>query len=172
MNAQGLEGAMIQQLAHGFVASALFLCVGVLYDRHHTRLVKYYGGMAHTMPIFVTIFLFFTMANIAMPVTAGFVGEFLILVGAFQANTTIAVIGATGMVLGGGYSLWLFNRIAYGNLKVQALKAFSDMNRREFFIQLPLILGTIVMGIYPEIFLDPMHVSVANLIEHVNSQTV
>jgi proton-translocating NADH-quinone oxidoreductase chain M len=172
MNAQGLEGAMIQQLAHGFVASALFLCVGVLYDRHHTRLVKYYGGMAHTMPIFVTIFSFFTMANIAMPVTAGFVGEFLILVGAFQANTTIAVIGATGMVLGGGYSLWLFNRIAYGNLKVQALKAFSDMNRREFFIQLPLILGTIVMGIYPEIFLDPMHVSVANLIEHVNSQTV
>ena len=172
MNAQGLEGAMIQQLAHGFVASALFLCVGVLYDRHHTRLVKYYGGMAHTMPIFVTIFLFFTMANIAMPVTAGFVGEFLILVGAFQANTTIAVLGATGMVLGGGYSLWLFNRIAYGNLKVQALKAFSDMNRREFFIQLPLILGTIVMGIYPEIFLDPMHVSVANLIEHVNSQTV
>ena len=130
MNAQGLEGAMIQQLAHGFVASALFLCVGVLYDRHHTRLVKYYGGMAHTMPVFVTVFLFFTMGNIAMPLTAGFVGEFLILVGAFQANTTIAVLGATGMVLGGGYSLWLFNRIAYGNLKVQALKAFSDMNRR------------------------------------------
>ena len=172
MNAQGLEGAMIQQLAHGFVASALFLCVGVLYDRHHTRLVKYYGGMAHTMPVFVTVFLFFTMGNIAMPLTAGFVGEFLILVGAFQANTTIAVLGATGMVLGGGYSLWLFNRIAYGNLKVQALKAFSDMNRREFVIQFPLILGTLVMGIYPEIFLDPMHVSVANLIEHVNSQTV
>jgi len=172
MNAQGLEGAMIQQLAHGFVASALFFCVGVLYDRHHTRLVKYYGGMAHTMPIFVTIFMFFTMANIAMPLTAGFVGEFLILVGAFQANTTIAVLGATGMVLGGGYSLWLFNRIAYGNLKVQGLKAFSDMNRREFIIQLPLILGTFVMGIYPEIFLDPMHVSVANLIEHINSQTV
>ena len=121
MNAQGLEGAMIQQLAHGFVSSALFLCVGVLYDRHHTRLVKYYSGMAHTMPIFVTIFLFFTLANIAMPGTAGFVGEFLILVGAFQVNTTIAVLGATGMVLGGGYSLWLFNRIAYGNLKVQAI---------------------------------------------------
>jgi proton-translocating NADH-quinone oxidoreductase chain M len=172
MNAQGLEGAMIQQLAHGFVSSALFLCVGVLYDRHHTRLVKYYSGMAHTMPIFVTIFLFFTLANIAMPGTAGFVGEFLILVGAFQVNTTIAVLGATGMVLGGGYSLWLFNRIAYGNLKVQALKSFSDMNRREFFVQLPLIAGTLVMGIYPEIFLDPMHVSVANLIEHINSQTM
>jgi proton-translocating NADH-quinone oxidoreductase chain M len=172
MNAQGLEGAMIQQLAHGFVSSALFLCVGVLYDRHHTRLVKYYSGMAHTMPIFVTIFLFFTLANIAMPGTAGFVGEFLILVGAFQVNTTIAVLGATGMVLGGGYSLWLFNRIAYGNLKVQALKSFSDIKRREFFVQLPLIAGTLVMGIYPEIFLDPMHVSVANLIEHINSQTM
>ena len=171
-NVIGLEGAILQSLSHGFVASALFLCVGVLYDRHHTRLVKYYGGMAHTMPVFVTVFLFFTMGNIAMPLTAGFVGEFLILVGAFQANTTIAVLGATGMVLGGGYSLWLFNRIAYGNLKVQALKAFSDMNRREFVIQFPLILGTLVMGIYPEIFLDPMHVSVANLIEHVNSQTV
>jgi proton-translocating NADH-quinone oxidoreductase chain M len=172
MNAQGLEGAIIQQLAHGFVSSALFLCVGVLYDRHHTRLVKYYSGMAHTMPIFVTIFLFFTLANIAMPGTAGFVGEFLILVGAFQVNTTIAVLGATGMVLGGGYSLWLFNRIAYGNLKVQALKSFSDMSRREFFVQLPLIVGTLVMGIYPEIFLDPMHTSVANLIEHINSQTM
>jgi len=172
MNAQGLEGAIIQQLAHGFVSSALFLCVGVLYDRHHTRLVKYYSGMAHTMPIFVTIFLFFTLANIAMPGTAGFVGEFLILVGAFQVNTTIAVLGATGMVLGGGYSLWLFNRIAYGNLKVQALKSFSDMNRREFFVQLPLIVGTLLMGIYPEIFLDPMHTSVANLIEHINSQTM
>jgi len=171
MNAQGMEGAIIQQLAHGFVSSALFLGIGVLYDRHHTRLIKYYGGMAHTMPIFVTIFLFFTMANIAMPLTAGFVGEFLILAGAFQVNTTIAVLAATGMVLGGGYSLWLFNRIAYGNLKVQALKAFSDINRREFFVQLPLILGTLLMGIYPEIFLDPIHVSVANLLEHVNSQT-
>jgi proton-translocating NADH-quinone oxidoreductase chain M len=161
MNAQGLEGAMIQQLAHGFVASALFLCVGVLYDRHHTRLVKYYGGMAHTMPVFVTVFLFFTMGNIAMPLTAGFVGEFLILVGAFQANTTIAVLGATGMVLGGGYSLWLFNRIAYGNLKVQALKAFSDMNRREFVIQFPLILGTLATVWSPSSFLRRVRTSIS-----------
>ena len=170
LNAQGLEGAMIQQLAHGLVSSALFLCVGVLYDRHHTRLVKYYGGVAHTMPIFVTIFMIFTMANIAFPLTAGFVGEFLILVGAFQVNTTIAFLGATGMVLGGGYSLWLYNRIAFGNLKVQSIKAYSDMNRREFFVQLPLILGTFLMGIYPEVFLDPMHVSIANLIEHIQAQ--
>jgi len=170
LNAQGLEGAMIQQLAHGLVSSALFLCVGVLYDRHHTRMVKYYGGVAHTMPIFVTVFMIFTMANIAFPLTAGFVGEFLILVGAFQVNTTIAFLGATGMVLGGGYSLWLYNRIAFGNLKVQSIKAYSDMNRREFFVQLPLILGTFLMGIYPEVFLDPMHVSIANLIEHIQAQ--
>jgi proton-translocating NADH-quinone oxidoreductase chain M len=170
LNAQGLEGAMIQQLAHGLVSSALFLCVGVLYDRHHTRLVRYYGGVAHTMPIFVTIFMFFTMANIAFPLTANFVGEFLILVGAFQVNTTIAFLSATGMILGGGYSLWLYNRIAFGNLKIQSIGAYSDINRREFFIQIPLILGTFLMGIYPEIFLDPMHVSVANLIEHIQAQ--
>jgi len=172
LNAQGLEGSMIQQLAHGLVSSALFLCVGVLYDRHHTRLVRYYGGIAHTMPIFVTIFMFFTMANIAFPLTANFVGEFLILVGIFQVNTTVAFLSATGMILGGGYSLWLYNRIAFGNLKIQSIKAYSDINRRELFIQLPLILGTFLMGIYPEIFLDPMHVSVANLIEHIQTQVI
>ena len=165
LNANGLEGAMIQQLSHGLVSSALFLGVGVLYDRHHSRLVKYYGGMAHVMPIFVMIFLFFTMANIALPGTSSFVGEFLILVGAFQANTMVTMLAATGMVLGGAYSLWLYNRVAFGNLKVQSIHEFSDINRREFFVQLPLILGTLLMGIYPEIFLDPMHVSIANLVE-------
>ena len=167
LNAQGIEGALVQMISHGFVASALFLCVGVVYDRHHSRMVKYYSGLAHTMPIYVTIFLIFTMANIALPGTGSFVGEFLILVGAFQANTTITFLGATGMVLGGAYSLWLYNRLAFGNLKTQYIGAFSDMNRREFYVQLPLILGTLFLGIYPEIFIDPMHVSVANLIEHI-----
>lgn len=156
LNMQGLEGAMIQMLSHGLVSSALFLCVGVLYDRHHSRMVRYYSGMAHTMPIFAIIFLFMTMANIALPCTSSFVGEFLILVGAFQANTTICVLAGTGMILGGGYSLWLFNRIAYGNLKVQAIQQFSDVNRREFMVFLPLTIGTLLMGIYPEIFLDPI----------------
>jgi proton-translocating NADH-quinone oxidoreductase chain M len=165
LTAQGIEGAIIQQLSHGLVSSALFLGVGVLYDRHHSRFVKYYGGMAHVMPIFVTIFMFFTMANIALPGTSSFVGEFLILVGAFQANTMITMLAATGMVLGGAYSLWLYNRVAFGNLKIQSIHEFSDVNRREFFVQLPLILGTLLMGIYPEIFLDPMHASVSNLID-------
>lgn len=170
LNMQGLEGAMIQMLSHGLVSSALFLCVGVLYDRHHSRMVKYYSGMAHTMPLFAIVFMFMTMANIALPGTSSFVGEFLILAGAFQVNTTICVLAGTGMILGGGYSLWLYNRIAFGNLKVQAIKQFSDMNRREFMVFLPLTVGTLVMGIYPEIFLDPMHVSIAGLIEHINCQ--
>lgn len=163
-NLQGLEGSILQQLSHGLVSGALFLCVGVIYDRHHTRLVKYYSGLAHTMPIYIAIFMFFSMANIALPGTSSFVGEFLILAGAFQTNTTVCVLSATGMILGGGYSLWLFNRVAFGNIKVQYMNVFSDVNKREFATLLPLIILTLVMGIYPEIFLDPMHSSCANLL--------
>jgi proton-translocating NADH-quinone oxidoreductase chain M len=165
-NLQGLEGSILQQLSHGLVSGALFLCVGVIYDRHHTRLVKYYSGLAHTMPIYIAIFMFFSMANIALPGTSSFVGEFLILAGAFQTNTTVCVLSATGMILGGGDSLWLFNRVAFGNIKVQYMKAFSDVDKREFATLLPLIVLTLVMGIYPEIFLDPMHVSCNNLLAH------
>ncbi len=167
-NLQGLEGSILQQLSHGLVSGALFLCVGVIYDRHHTRLVKYYSGLAHTMPIYIAIFMFFSMANIALPGTSSFVGEFLILVGAFQTNTTVCVLSATGMILGGGYSLWLFNRVAFGNIKVQYMKAFSDIDKREFGTFLPLIVLTLVMGIYPEIFLDPMHMSCGNLLSHLD----
>jgi proton-translocating NADH-quinone oxidoreductase chain M len=163
-NLQGLEGSILQQLSHGLVSGALFLCVGVVYDRHHTRLVKYYSGLAHTMPIYIAIFMFFSMANIALPGTSSFVGEFLILAGAFQTNTTVCVLSATGMILGGGYSLWLFNRVAFGNIKIQYMNVFSDVDKREFATLLPLIILTLVMGIYPEIFLDPMHSSCANLL--------
>jgi proton-translocating NADH-quinone oxidoreductase chain M len=163
-NLQGLEGSILQQLSHGLVSGALFLCVGVIYDRHHTRLVKYYSGLAHTMPIYIAIFMFFSMANIALPGTSSFVGEFLILAGAFQTNTTVCVLSATGMILGGGYSLWLFNRVAFGNIKIQYMNVFSDVDKREFATLLPLIILTLVMGIYPEIFLDPMHSSCANLL--------
>lgn len=164
-NVLGLKGSMLQSLSHGFVASALFLIIGVVYDRHHTRMVKYYGGLVHTMPIFVVIFLIFTMANIGLPGTSSFVGEFLILIGAYDLNTTITFIGATGMVLGGAYSLWLFNRIAYGNLKTQYISHFSDLNKREFFIFLPLMLGTLIIGVYPELFLAPMRFTIYNLVE-------
>ena len=167
-NLQGLEGSILQQLSHGLVSGALFLCVGVIYDRHHTRLVKYYSGLAHTMPIYIAIFMFFSMANIALPGTSSFVGEFLILAGAFQTNTTVCVLSATGMILGGGYSLWLFNRVAFGNIKVQYMGAFSDVDKREFATLLPLIILTLVMGIYPEIFLDPMHLSCSNLLAQLD----
>lgn len=164
-NIVGIEGAILQSLSHGFVASALFLAIGVVYDRHHTRMVKYYGGLVHTMPLYVFIFLFFTMSNIGLPGTGSFVGEFLILTGSFKVNTSITFLSATGMVIGACYSLWLFNRISYGNLKTQYFTYYSDISKREFFIFLPLILGTLVMGLYPEVFLESIHMSVNMLIE-------
>jgi len=164
----GLEGAILQSLSHGFVASALFLIIGVVYERHHTRMVKYYGGLVHVMPVYIFIFLFFTMANIGLPGTGSFIGEFLILVGSYQLNSTITFFSATGMVLGGCYSLWLFNRIAYGNLKTQYLIDFIDVSKREFLIFFPLLFGTLIMGVYPNIFLDPIHMSVNFLLEQMN----
>ena len=164
-NTIGLEGAIIQSLSHGFVASALFLIIGIVYERHHTRMVKYYGGLVHTMPLYTFIFLFFTMSNIGLPGTGSFVGEFLILAGSFKTNTSATFISATGMILGGCYSLWLFNRISYGNIKTQYLKEHIDINKREAFAFLPLILGTIVLGLYPEIFLKSIHMSVNMLVE-------
>jgi proton-translocating NADH-quinone oxidoreductase chain M len=166
-NTIGLEGAILQSISHGFVASALFIIIGIVYERYHTRMVKYYGGLVHIMPIYSIIFLLFTMANIGLPGTGSFVGEFLILTGSFTANTSITVISATGMVLGGCYSLWLFNRIIYGNLKTQYILVFNDINKREFLIMLPLIIGTLVMGIYPKIFLTPIHMSVNMLLEQL-----
>ena len=164
-NTIGLEGAILQSLSHGFVASALFLIIGIVYERHHTRMVKYYGGLVHTMPLYTFIFLFFTMANIGLPGTSSFVGEFLILAGSFKTNTSATFISATGMIIGGCYSLWLFNRISYGNLKVQYLKEYIDINKREAYIFLPLISGTIFIGLYPEIFLNSIHISINMLIE-------
>ena len=117
----------------------------------------------------IYLLLFFTLANIALPGTSSFVGEFLILTGIYKINTIITFISATGMILGGGYSLWLFNRVVYGNLKVQYINQFCDMEKREFFVFLPLITGTLVMGIYPELFLDPMHMSINNLIDQIKS---
>jgi len=168
MNFQGVEGSILQMLSHGLVASALFLCVGIIYERHHTRLIKYYGGLAYMMPIYVTIFLFFTMANIALPGTGSFVGEFLIFVGAFQSSTIITFFSATGLVLGGTYSLWLFNRVAYGTIKIQHIHQYSDVTWQEFLVLLPLVIGTLIMGIYPEIFLSYLHNPVSNLITLLN----
>lgn len=164
-NTIGIEGAIFQSLSHGFVASALFLIIGIVYDRYRTRIVKYYGGLAAIMPVYVLIFLFFTMANIALPGTSSFIGEFLILVGSFKVNTSVTFLGATGMVIGGAYSLWLFNRIAYGNLKIQYTTQFLDLSIRELITFLPLIVGTFYTGLNPNVFLTSIHMSVNNLIE-------
>ena len=160
-----MEGAIFQSLSHGFVASALFLIIGVVYERYHTRLVKYYGGLASVMPIFVNFFLFFTLANISFPGTSSFVGEFLILVGSFKSNTCVTFLGATGVIIGGCYSLWVFNRIAFGNLKTRYTMKFVDINKREMVAFVPLIVGTLLTGIFPNIFLTTTHASVNALIE-------
>nr|YP_009047467.1 NADH dehydrogenase subunit 4 [Buxbaumia aphylla]AGN74258.1 NADH dehydrogenase subunit 4 [Buxbaumia aphylla]AHG58862.1 NADH dehydrogenase subunit 4 [Buxbaumia aphylla] len=166
LNIQGIEGSILLMLSHGLISSALFLCVGVLYDRHKTRLIKYYGGLVSTMPMFSTIFLFFILANMSLPGTSSFIGEFLILVGAFQRNTLVATLAALGMILGAAYSLWLYNRVIFGNFKPKFLQKFSDLNRREVLIFCPFIVGVIWMGIYPEVFLECMHTSVSNLVQH------
>jgi NADH-quinone oxidoreductase subunit M len=151
-NFPGLEGSILQSLSHGLVASALFLLVGVVYDRYHTRLVKYYGGLVHSMPLFSLLFLFFTMANIGLPGTSNFVGEFLLLLGSFQASTIGGLIGGTGIVLGGAYSLWVFNRIVYGNVKLQYLQKFTDVNFLDLCVLTPLVIGTLWIGLYPQSF--------------------
>nr|QIA60222.1 NADH dehydrogenase subunit 4 [Treubia lacunosa] len=166
LNIQGIEGSILLMLSHGLVSSALFLCVGALYDRHKTRIVKYYGGLVSTMPIFSIIFLFFTLANMSLPGTSSFIGEFLILVGAFQRNSLVATLAALGMILGAAYSLWLYNRVVFGNFKPNFILKFSDLNRREVLTFLPFIVGVIWMGVYPEVFLECMHTSVSNLVQH------
>lgn len=164
-NNSGIEGAIFQSLSHGFVASGLFLIIGVVYERYKTRIVKYYSGLVIVMPIYIFMFLFFTVANIAFPGTSSFIGELLIFVGSFKVNTFITLFNATSIVICGGYSLWLFNRIAYGNLKMQYTKKFLDLNLREFVCFFPLFLGTLISGIYPNVFLNSIRFSVSSLIE-------
>lgn len=156
-NISGLEGSLLQSLSHGFVASALFFLIGVLYDRYHSRLIIYYSGLVHMMPLYTLIFLFFTMANIALPGTSSFIGEFLIISGIFKFNYLGALLGTTSMILGGCYSLWVYNRISYGNLKIDYISGFKDINYREFNILMPLILGSLLLGLYPNSILDFVH---------------
>nr|QIA59930.1 NADH dehydrogenase subunit 4 [Fossombronia cristula] len=165
-NIQGIEGSILLMLSHGPVSSAPFLCVGALYDRHKTRIVKYYGGLVSTMPISSTIFSFPTLANMSLPGTSSSIGEFPILVGAFQRNSLVATLAALGMILGAAHSPWLYNRAVFGNFKPNFILKFSDLNRREVLIFLPFIAGVIRMGVYPEVFLECMHTSVSNLVQH------
>lgn len=152
-NIQAIEGSILIMLSHGLVSSALFMCVGILYDRYKTRIIKYYRGLALTMPIFAVFFLFFTLANISFPGTFSFVGEFLTLLGAFQANTTVTLLAATGMILGAAYSMWLYNRISFGSI-TSYLNYFNDVTAREFYMLLPFVFLVVLFGIYPDIILQ------------------
>ncbi|KAI3880771.1 hypothetical protein MKX03_034672 [Papaver bracteatum] len=165
-NIQGIGGSIPPMSSHGPVPPALFLCIGVLYDRHKTRLVRYYGGSVSTMPNLSTIFFSSTLANMSSPGTSSFIGEFPILVGAFQRNILVATLATLGMILGAAYSLWLYNRAVSGNLKPDFLHKFSDPNGREVSIFIPFIVGVVRMGVHPKVFSDRMHTSVSNLVQH------
>jgi len=165
LNLQGIEGSILIMLSHGFVSSALFLCVGILYDRHHTRMIKYYTGIAQVMPIYTLFFLFFSVANLGFPGMSSFSGEFLTLVGSFSSNTLVTFIACLGMILSAAYSLWLCNRILFGQLKVDYISNYQDVTKREVLVLLPLVICILWMGVYPEVFLDAMHVSVSSILE-------
>lgn len=151
-NSIGIEGAILQSLSHGFVSGGMFLLIGILYDRYHSRFLYYYGGLVHMMPFFAIFLLIFTLANIALPSTSSFVGEFLLLTGIYKTNVFVAAIGALGVILCGGYSLWLYNRVIFGNLKIDHTLKFKDMTLHEILVLLPLLILIFFMGIYPKIF--------------------
>ena len=168
-NRQGIEGAIFQMLSHGVVSAALFLVVGIVYDRIHSREISAYGGLVHRMPFYAFIFMVFMLASVGLPGTSGFVGEFLILIGTFQVNTWVALLGATGVIIGAAYMLYLYRRVIFGELTKEDLKKILDVSPREIAVFAPLILIVFFMGIYPIPFLDVMHSSVENLMERYHS---
>jgi len=164
-NAEGIQGAVFQMISHGIVSGALFLCVGVVYDRMHTREIAAYGGLVNRMPIYAVIFMVFTMANVGLPGTSGFVGEFLTLMGAFKASTTVTVLATTGVILSAGYALWLYRQVIWGEMTKPSLKAITDVDRRELTILVPLVVLTIFFGVYPRPILATSEVAVNALVE-------
>jgi proton-translocating NADH-quinone oxidoreductase chain M len=162
-NVLGIEGAVLQSVSHGFVSGGMFFLIGILYDRYHTRMLYFYGGLVHMMPIYSLLFLIFTLANIAVPGTSSFVGEFLILNSVFKTNVLISIASSTGVILCGIYSLWLYNRIIFGNLKLKQTLTFVDINSQEFLVIIPLFFFIFFVGIYPFYFLSFLHLSCNNL---------
>ena len=164
VNQQGIDGAIFQMLSHGFISGALFLCVGVIYDRMHTREIDAYGGLVNRMPAYALIFLFFTMANVGLPGTSGFIGEFLTLMGIFQVNTWVAVVATSGVILSAAYALWLYRRVVMGDLIKESLKSITDMTTRERAIFAPLVAMTLLLGVYPSLVTDIIGPTVEQLI--------
>jgi NADH-quinone oxidoreductase subunit M len=168
-NQQGIDGAIFQMLSHGFISGALFLCVGVIYDRMHTREIDAYGGLVNRMPAYALIFMLFTMANVGLPGTSGFIGEFLTLIGVFQVNTWVALVATTGVILSAAYALWLYRRVVLGDLIKESLKSISDMTTRERAIFAPLVVMTLLLGVYPSLVTDITGPSVEALISHYDT---
>lgn len=166
-NTQGVEGAMFQMISHGLVSAALFLCVGVVYDRLHTRDIAAYGGVVERLPSYALVFMVFTMASVGLPGTSGFVGELLVLLGAFKVNKVIAAIAATGVVLGACYMLWLYKRVVFGEITRDEVREMLDLSRREKVVFVPIVVMVIVLGVYPALILDFMHTSVDQVIAQV-----
>ena len=168
-NTAGVEGAIVQMVSHGFVSAAMFLCIGVLYDRMHSRQIADYGGVINTMPRFVTFFVFFSMANAGLPATSGFVGEFMVILGAVQYNFCIGLLAATALILGASYSLWMVKRVAFGDIANDHVRELQDLSSREFLILGVMALAVLYMGVHPKPFTDVMHTSVEALLQHVSN---
>jgi len=164
---QGVEGALVQMISHGFVSGALFLCVGVLYDRLHSRQIRDYGGVVNRMPVFAAFMMLFAMANAGLPGTSGFVGEFLVILGAFQAGFWIAFLAATTLIFGAAYTLWMYKRVIFGAVQNPAVDKLEDVNPREVTFLALLAVAVLVMGVWPAPFLDVMHTSVDELLRQV-----
>ncbi|WP_224007717.1 NADH-quinone oxidoreductase subunit M [Aureimonas sp. SA4125] len=168
-NEQGVQGAIFQMLSHGLISGALFLCVGIVYDRMHTREISAYGGLVSRMPAYATVFMLFTMANVGLPGTSGFVGEFLTLLGVFQVNSWVAIFAATGVILSAGYALWLYRRVIFGALEKENLKQILDLSTREKVLLYPLAVLTIFFGVYPAPVLDATAASVQALVSNYSA---
>ncbi|MHA6264009.1 NADH-quinone oxidoreductase subunit M [Arenibacterium sp. CAU 1754] len=168
-NQQGVDGAIFQMLSHGFISAALFLIVGVIYDRMHTRDIDAYGGLVNRMPAYALVFMLFTMANVGLPGTSGFVGEFLTLMGTFQANTWVAAVATTGVIFSAGYALWLYRRVVFGDLIKESLKTITDMTGRERAIFAPLVVMTLLLGVYPSLITDIIGPSTTALVENYDA---
>jgi NADH-quinone oxidoreductase subunit M len=171
-NAYGIEGGLIQMISHGFVSAALFLCVGVMYDRMHSRMISDYGGVVNTMPKFAALMMLFAMANCGLPATSGFVGEFMVIMGAVKANFWIAVAAGTTLVFGAAYTLWMYKRVIFGAVGNERVAALTDLNPREFVVLGLLAAAVLFMGLYPLPFTEVMHASVADLLRHVAASKI
>jgi NADH-quinone oxidoreductase subunit M len=166
-NAIGVEGALVQMISHGFISAAMFLCVGVMYDRMHSRMIADYGGVVNTMPKFAALFVFFSMANSGLPATSGFVGEFMVILGAIKFNFWVGFAAATTLILGAAYTLWMVKRVVFGAVANDHVAKLTDIGAREFLVLGLLAACVLAMGLYPFPFTEVMHASVDNLLKHV-----